>query len=45
MEILKKSAGKGRQAEFMSSHPYPENRIERLKTVVLPGIQKARGRR
>jgi len=43
MKILKKTGGSGRQPEIMSSHPYPENRIERLKTKVLPKIHQAMG--
>lgn len=31
MEILKQAAGGNRQPEFMSSHPSPENRIEKLQ--------------
>jgi len=45
LEILKKTGGKGRQPEIMSSHPFPENRIERLKTEILPKIRKALGGR
>ena len=41
MEILKATGGKGRQPEFMSSHPFPEKRIENLKTKVLPRINQA----
>ena len=37
MEVLK-SAGGGGQPEMLSSHPYPDNRIERLKKVVLPKL-------
>jgi predicted Zn-dependent protease len=31
MEILAQSAGGARQSEFMSSHPSPENRIQKIK--------------
>jgi len=40
MEILRKAGGSGSQPEFLSTHPFPENRAERLRTVVLPGIGK-----
>ena len=41
LEILKKLGAGGRQSEMMSSHPYPENRIKRLKTEILPKVNKA----
>ena len=41
LEVLKKSGGKGQQPEIMSSHPFAENRIERLKKEILPKINKA----
>ena len=31
MEILKEAGGGNRQSEFMSSHPYPENRIAKIQ--------------
>ncbi len=31
MEILKAAAGGHKQSEFMSTHPYPENRIVKIK--------------
>jgi beta-barrel assembly-enhancing protease len=31
MEILKEAGGGNRQSEFMSTHPYPENRIAKIK--------------
>ena len=34
MEILKESAGGGRQPEWMSSHPDPGNRIEHIRQVI-----------
>jgi predicted Zn-dependent protease len=36
MEILKASAGGGRQPEFFSTHPNPDHRIEHIKD----GIQR-----
>ena len=38
MRILQAAGGAGGQAEMLSTHPFPGNRIERLKTVVLPGL-------
>jgi predicted Zn-dependent protease len=37
MEVLKASGGSD-QPEMLSSHPFPENRIERLKREVLPRL-------
>jgi predicted Zn-dependent protease len=34
MEVLKSAAGGGRQPEFMSSHPLPENRLEEIKQTI-----------
>ena len=34
MEILKKAAGPNRVPEFQSTHPDPENRIERIKEAI-----------
>lgn len=34
MIILKEASGGGKQPEFMSTHPSPENRIEKLKELV-----------
>jgi len=31
MQILKASAGPNRQPEFQSTHPDPENRIEKIR--------------
>ncbi|MCP5539471.1 MAG: M48 family metalloprotease [Akkermansiaceae bacterium] len=38
MEILRDAAGSGGQPEILSTHPFPENRIERLKREVLPAL-------
>ena len=34
MRILKEASGGGNQPEFMSTHPSPDNRIEKLKEVI-----------
>ncbi len=34
MEILEKASGGQRQPEFLSTHPYPENRIEAIKKYI-----------
>jgi len=34
MKILKEASGGGNQPEFMSTHPSPDNRIEKLKEVI-----------
>ncbi|MBC8103560.1 MAG: M48 family metallopeptidase [Cytophagales bacterium] len=34
MEVLKASGGGGRQPEFFSSHPNPENRIQRIQEAI-----------
>ncbi len=34
MEILKHASGGGRQPDFMSTHPSPDNRIERLHQII-----------
>ena len=34
MEVLKKEAGSGRSPEFFSTHPNPDNRIERIKQAI-----------
>ena len=34
MEILKAAAGPNRVPEFQSSHPDPENRIEKIKEAI-----------
>jgi predicted Zn-dependent protease len=34
MQILAKSGGGGRQPEFFSTHPNPENRIQRIEAAV-----------
>lgn len=34
MRILKEASGGGKQPEFMSTHPSPDNRIEKLKEVI-----------
>ena len=39
MEILKSAAGPNRVPEFQSTHPDPENRIEKIKEA----IQKYKG--
>jgi predicted Zn-dependent protease len=42
MEILADAAGGERSPEFLSTHPHPENRIERLRTMIreqYPGTQ------
>lgn len=41
MEILKDAAGPNRQPEFQSTHPDPENRIQKIKEA----IEKLRGQR
>ena len=34
MEILKAAAGPNRQPEFQSTHPDPDNRIEKIKASI-----------
>jgi len=34
MEILKDAAGPNRVPEFQSTHPDPENRIEKIKSAI-----------
>ncbi len=34
MQILKEAAGRGRQPEFFSSHPNPDNRIQRIQNAI-----------
>jgi predicted Zn-dependent protease len=34
MQILKDASGGGKQPEFMSTHPSPDNRIEKLKEII-----------
>lgn len=34
MEVLREAGGSGRQPEFFSSHPNPENRIERIEQAI-----------
>jgi predicted Zn-dependent protease len=34
MEILNEAGGKNRQPEFLSSHPNPENRIQKIKEYI-----------
>lgn len=34
MNILKEASGGGNQPEFMSSHPSPDNRVEKLREVI-----------
>ncbi len=34
MKILKDASGGGSQPEFMSTHPSPDNRIEKLKEII-----------
>ena len=34
MQILKNAAGPNRQPEFQSTHPDPENRIEKIKEAI-----------
>ena len=38
MEILKAAGGGGGGTEMMSTHPFPDNRIERLRNEVLPKL-------
>ncbi len=40
MQILQEASGGGSQPEFMSTHPNPENRIGRLKEVIVEYKQK-----
>ena len=35
MKILKSAAGPNRTPEFQSTHPDPENRIEKIKEAIL----------
>ena len=35
MKILKAAAGPNRVPEFQSTHPDPENRIERIKEAII----------
>jgi len=39
MDILKAAGGGGGGTEMMSTHPFPDNRIERLKNEVLPKLE------
>lgn len=41
MEILAQVSGGGRQSDFMSSHPNPENRIEKIREVIAREKSKA----
>jgi predicted Zn-dependent protease len=34
MEVLKAAGGGGRQPEFLSSHPLPDNRLEEIKQII-----------
>jgi len=34
MEVLKSAAGGGRQPEFFSTHPNPENRVQRIQAAI-----------
>ena len=34
MQILARSSGAGRQPEFFSTHPNPENRVQRIEEAV-----------
>jgi predicted Zn-dependent protease len=34
MNILQQAMGDQRQAEMMSTHPYPEHRIEQIKKIL-----------
>jgi len=34
MKVLKKEAGSGNQPEFLSTHPYPDTRIKRLRKLI-----------
>lgn len=34
MEVLKEASSRGRQPEFFSTHPNPENRIERIREAI-----------
>ena len=34
MEVLQKAAGSGRQPEFFSTHPNPENRVAKIKAAI-----------
>lgn len=40
MQILKDASGGGKQPEFMSTHPSPDNRIEKLKEIIADYKQK-----
>jgi beta-barrel assembly-enhancing protease len=40
MRILQEASGGGNQPEFMSTHPSPENRIEKLKQVIAQHKEK-----
>ena len=34
MEILEKASGGQRQPEFMSTHPSPENRVQKIRDAI-----------
>jgi len=34
MQVLKRAGGGGRQPEFFSTHPNPENRIQRIEAAI-----------
>jgi predicted Zn-dependent protease len=34
MEVLRESGGRGKQPEFFSTHPNPENRIQRIQAAI-----------
>ena len=38
MRILQAAGGAGGQSEMLGTHPFPDNRIKRLKEVVLPKL-------
>jgi predicted Zn-dependent protease len=44
MEVLRDSAGGGKQPEFFSTHPNPENRIERIKAAIKDEFPNGRTR-
>lgn len=43
MEVLAEAGGGGRQAEFFSTHPNPENRIERIREAIDDATKKLGG--